>query len=211
MSRLIDLTGRKFGKLTVIKRSGSTKNKQARWECLCECGNRKVVTGYDMTSGRIKSCGCESVKNRFTKTHGFTKERIYSIWAGIKNRCYNDKKGEYFLYGGRGIFMCESWRNDFMSFYEWSMENGYKDNLTIDRIDNNKGYFPDNCRWVAVSEQNNNKRNIKRYLINGEMLTIPEISKKYGINKDTLYSRVRKYKKGDSRIFKEIIGKQETD
>lgn len=129
---------------------------------------------------------------KFETKHNMSKTRIYSIWAGIKNRCYNKNKKEYDRYGGKGLLMCDEWKEDFVKFYEWSIENGYSDDLTIDRIDNTKGYYPDNCRWTDYQTQTLNRSVTKYVDIDGEKFTIPQLSKKYGINKNCLYARVRK-------------------
>lgn len=166
--RLIDLTGRKFHRLTVLKRSpiNNSQNKPL-WICKCECGNITVVSGSDLKSGNTKSCGCwniESATKRFYK-HGKTRTRLYYIWCGIKDRCYNPNNPRYNDYGGRGIKMDETWRNDFSEFQKWAIENGYDENApfgqcTIDRANNQDGYFPFNCVWTTIAQQNRNKRNV---------------------------------------------------
>lgn len=135
----------------------------------------------------------DKTTGRFLKTHGMTNTRLFSIWSGIKNRCYNKNKDEYIRYGAAGIGMCEEWLEDFMNFYNWSMNNGYADDLSIDRIDNSKGYSPDNCRWVDKETQTLNRSCTKWIEIDGKYYTIPQIAEKYGINKYCLYARAKKY------------------
>ena len=157
------LEGQKFGRWLVIERY---KNKNSKyngfWKCQCECGNQSFVNSYNLLSGKSASCGCyqkEITIKRLT-THNMTDTRIYRIYNNIKMRCYNNKAKRYFDYGGRGIKVCEEWlgENGFINFYNWSMTNGYRDDLTIDRIDNDGNYEPSNCRWVGIEQQSNNKR-----------------------------------------------------
>jgi len=145
-------------------------------------------------SYKQKETAREFCKKKFTK-HGMSNTRIYRIWRKIKERCNDEKSKNYKNYGQRGITICDDWCCDkgFENFYKWSMENGYADELSIDRIDNYKGYSPDNCRWVSQLAQQNNRRNNIKYLYNGEMLTIPEISRRTNINKLTLYCRLNYY------------------
>lgn len=158
MPKLIDLTGKKYGRLTVIERSG-VRGGQSSWLCKCECGNKKVVIGKNLRRGLTTSCGCYhnellSVRNT---THGLSKTRIYRIWRDMKNRCFYSKDKHFKDYGGRGITICDEWKNSFESFYKWSDANGYSEKLTIDRIDNDGNYEPSNCRWITMKEQCQNR------------------------------------------------------
>lgn len=169
MSTLKDLTGQRFGRLVAVERAGNDKYGRAKWKCQCVCGEVLVCHGINLRQGRTNSCGClkEEVSRRHSVTHGKRKSRLYSVWSDMKNRCYNPKIHNYHRYGGRGITVCDEWRNNFQAFYEWAMANGYDENApkgqcTIDRIDNDKGYSPDNCRWVDVKTQNSNKSNSKK-------------------------------------------------
>lgn len=159
-NRKSKMMGKRFGKLVVVG-YGRTENGLHKWECRCDCGNTYYLPSNSLTSGKTKSCGClkrEKAIEVFT-THGKSKERIHKEWRGILHRCKNPTASHYENYGGRGISVCEEWRgeNGFVNFYNWSMENGYSDDLTLDRKDNDKGYSPDNCRWVTHMENCRNR------------------------------------------------------
>lgn len=156
----LDLRGQKFGKLTVIKQLPERKNGHIVWECLCECGKTTVVKGVHLKSGHTKSCGCYSSERTtlMNTTHGETHTRLYSIWNSMKNRCNNPKRNCYPYYGGRGIRVCEEWENSFVSFRDWAQNNGYAPHLTLDRINPDKNYEPNNCRWATWHEQRINQR-----------------------------------------------------
>lgn len=184
MRKTIDLTGEKFGRLTVIKRAEdviSDKGVRTKcWECICDCGNKVIVRQAGLRRGTTKSCGClhREITGNMSRKHGLSNNcgRLYPLWKSIKYRCYCKTSKDYKNYGARGIVMCDEWKNDFKSFYDWAISNGYNEEktdkglniLTIDRIDVNGNYEPSNCRFITNAEQAKNKRNSipdeKRYL-----------------------------------------------
>lgn len=184
----------KFGRLTVISKD-ETKKKQY-YICKCECGKEKSIYKLSLTKGITTSCGCfqkEKVKliGLKNKKHCLVNTRIYRIWGGIKSRCLNKNSHIYKYYGGRGITVCNEWKNNFMSFYNWAMNNGYKDNLTIDRIDVNGNYEPSNCRWASIKTQERNRRNNRLIIYKGNKYCLSEISELLKIRNNTLHYRLK--------------------
>ena len=187
MGKAPDLTGNRYGRFTVVSRAANNKKGNAMWNCICDCGNTRTVLAYHLKSGHSKSCGC------ITKTHGMFGTRLYKIWDGIKYRCHNSTSDNYNNYGARGITVCEEWRTNFQSFYDWAMSHGYSEDLTIDRIDVNGNYEPDNCRWANEITQHNNTRTNRFITYNGETHTIAEWSRIQNINYYTLVARINRY------------------
>lgn len=188
--------GEKFNRLTVIDEYGKDKYGHKKFLCICDCGEETIVLKSQLTSGKTGSCGCYQ-KDRARETqfkHGMAKTAIYQIWKGIIQRCTNPKSKSYNNYGGRGIAICSDWigESGFENFYEWSMSHGYKEKLTIDRIDNNSDYCPQNCRWVSRDVQANNKRNNILINHNGICKTVSEWSKITGINDRKIRQRIKK-------------------
>ena len=193
-----ELTGRRFGFLTAIERADK-KGGRTAWICLCDCGNKHIVTTKELLRGTTRSCGClrRKVLSETSKTHGESKTRLYRIWADIKTRCFNKKSRNYYKYGGRGISMCREWL-EYEPFKSWAVSNGYDDRLSIDRIDVNGDYEPSNCRWADnVTQANNTRRNV--YLEHdGEIKTMAEWARYFGCTYSLLHNRHRKgYSKGD--------------
>ncbi len=149
---IIDLTGRKFGYLTVLKRLGASTKPQ--WLCRCDCGNLTVKRGHNLRRGAVKSCGCatRALISAARTTHGMTGHRLENIRRGMLARCHNPNSKDYGRYGGRGIQVCPAWKDNAAVFYFWALENGYADDLSIDRIDSRGNYTPENCRWIPLSE-----------------------------------------------------------
>jgi len=195
----LNLTGQKFGRLTAIKIIGKNKAKNNIWECKCECGNFVNVIAHNLVNGHTKSCGClqkEKVSINIIKrntTHGKSDSTLYKKWCGMKRRCYNPHDKRYPDYGGRGIKICDKWVNDFKAFYDWAIKNGYRDGLTIERENVNKSYTPENCKWIPMSEQANNKRNNRLITKNGETHTVSEWAVILGVNCKTLFARLYRH------------------
>lgn len=194
MPKFKDLTGQKFGRLTALYRLHNTKER-TKWLCICDCGNLKEATAHDLTTKNTRSCGClhkESLTqlNKYKITHDKSDTRLYSIWGKMKNRCYNYNSHNYSNYGKRGIAVCDEWKDDFMAFYKWAVDNGYRDNLTIDRIDVNGNYSPDNCRWATDKQQARNRRSNRCITINGITRCLSEWCEIYNLNYQTIVYRL---------------------
>ena len=172
--------GNKYGRLTIIKQ---TEDKRY-YECLCECGNHKVARLWNLKSGDTKSCGCylKEIRKTLNRKHGMKGTKIYRTWQSMKRRCYNINDNNYKHYGKRKIVVCDEWKNDFMSFYNWAMTNGYDDSLTLDRIDVDGNYEPNNCRWVDQKTQQNNKRNNCYIEYKGMKKTLSEWADYYNLS-----------------------------
>lgn len=193
MSRPIDLSGKRYGRLTVIRRADKkdTNNSRAYWECVCDCGNKTVVYRSNLTSGKTTSCGCfqqEKATEQATKHNG-AGTRLYRIWIGLRGRCSNPNVPHYTNYGGRGIKVCDEWQT-FEPFYEWAMANGYRDDLTIDRKDNDGDYCPENCRWATNKEQSNNTRKTIKIEFNGQTKTLSDWAQHIGVRRECLWKRI---------------------
>lgn len=205
-SQIKDLTGKKFGRLTAIKMDENPKKGSRKWVCQCKCGNIAIVDQWKLSSGHTKSCGCISEELRYK--HGLSRSRINKIYRGMKSRCYDSNYTEYNEYGGRGIKICEEWLDNesgFINFYNWSMNNGYSENLTIDRIDVNGNYEPRNCRWSDRKTQMNNTRRNDYIEYMGETHTLSEWAELYGIKNKTLYTRVHILGWNIERALKEPV------
>lgn len=189
MAKFEDLTGQRFGFWTVVGRAENTSYGAARWLCKCECGNTRVVKAQGLKNGTSKSCGCH--KNDYNRIHGGKGTRLYEIWRQMIYRCEKTKHQAYSKYGGRGITVCSEW-HDFTNFRNWSISNGYDDTKSIDRIDNDSGYCPENCRWTNAKTQMNNRSNTPHYQFNGQNLTISEWAEKTGISRSTIYGRLKR-------------------
>lgn len=192
MSARIDLTNMRFGKLLVmepIPREVKTdKNNTIYWRCICDCGNECLVNGASLRREHTTSCGCSLGKH--LKKHGLRYNRLYNIWDGMIGRCYRKSQKGYKTYGARGITVCDEWKNNFLNFYSWAINNGYKETLTIDRIDVNGDYGPLNCRWVTMDEQHINKTNTKLITYDGVTKPLSCLAKEFNIPLNNLYARL---------------------
>ena len=189
MSNFIDLTNKKFNKLSVIKRTANTKSTSAMWLCKCDCGNEVIIRSSHLIDGTTKSCGCLRKQILNHTTHNLSHSKIYNVYYGMKKRCYSLNNASYKRYGGRGIKICDEWLNDFMNFYNWSMENEYEKELQIDRINNNGNYEPTNCRWVTPSINSNNRSNNIGIVIDGKTHNLYEWEKISGVRYQTIKNR----------------------
>lgn len=210
--RIADLTGKKFNKLTVIG-FAYVKNNKSVWYCKCDCGKTTLSTAGNLSSGQAKSCGCtrkESLISRNTK-HGLVNHRLHVVWVDMRRRCYNETDIQFKDYGGRGIRVCQAWKNDFKPFYDWAMSNGWKDGLTIERVNNNGNYEPSNCRWATRLEQNRNQRSNRNLTYKSKTLCISEWAQIAGISASTIYSRInRGWSTEDALTLKPVTYKNRT-
>jgi len=188
---LKDITGQRFGLLTVQEYLGRSK-----WRCLCDCGNITITQTQHLKNGHTMSCGCWKLQriSETHKKHGESRSRLFKVWGNMKKRCYNPNDKHFYRYGGRGITVCEEWRQSFEAFREWANANGYTDELTIDRIENNKGYSPENCRWATAKTQSNNRSTNRLLTFNGETKTLAQWSEEAGMKPRTLTRRLDRWK-----------------
>lgn len=179
--KLIDLTGQRFGRLVVVGISGKNKYGEVMWNCVCDCGNTKVALGGTLRHGHVRSCGCLALDR-----HGGTGTRLHQTWKSMKKRCYNPNNKGYRNYGGRGITVCDEWRNSFEAFRDWALANGYRDGLSIDRIDPNGNYCPENCRWATDRQQANNRRVTKHIVYGGRDYNGTDFAALLGVHQSTV-------------------------
>lgn len=189
MIRYIDLTGMRFGRLEVIRRCGEHKD-GVWWLCRCDCGNIKEIRSQSLRNGVTKSCGCWH-RDRL-KIHGLYYTRLHRIYRGMIDRCYQERHIDREWYKANNITVCDEWRHDFVCFYNWAMSHGYDDTLTLDRIDNTKGYCPENCRFATPKQQANNRRSNLLFEKDGVVHTLKEWTEQFGLNYHTVYCRIRR-------------------
>lgn len=199
MAKRADLVGQRFGRL-VVEEYAFTKNNRAYWKCKCDCGNYTEVPTYSLKYGNTTSCGCyrlERVVEAKADSHKYSgsytsghRPRLYWTWLNMIRRCEDPKAPDYYRYGALGISVCEEWHN-LPTFLEWASSHGWEEGLTIDRIDNNGNYCPENCRWVDISIQSNNKRTNVFLEFNGKKQTIANWARELGISPHLIYSRIK--------------------
>lgn len=187
----IDLTNKKIGRWKVLKEGTRDKNNHLRWLCKCECGVIKEVAGSSLRQGKSNSCGClkSNLQSERNFKHGESDTRLYKIWGGIKSRVLNENDTSFEYYGGRGITICDEWI-EFIPFRDWSLTNGYNDELSIDRIDVDGNYEPSNCRWISMEKQMSNMTTNNLITYNGKTKTLTEWSHSLGIKRSTLSHRI---------------------
>lgn len=198
-SKRYNLIGKRFGRLLVLDLQKIDKYRHLYYLCKCDCDNKTIVRADGLLSGTTKSCGCYKNEQRkeqcnkmhdINKKHGLYKHKLYKVWLSMKDRCYNKHGVPYKWYGFRGIKICDEWKNDFQAFYNWAINNGYQQGLSIDRINNERNYEPLNCRWATTKEQMNNTRKNCYITYNGETHTLSQWGKILNINNRTLRSRL---------------------
>ena len=199
MSALKNLCGQKFGRLMVISRGDNhilpSGQSQTMWNCICDCGNTVKVNTGNLKSGRIVSCGCYNQEVRCSRnhrTHGDSETRLYNTWNKMKARCLRASNPSYHRYGGRGIKVCDEWKDNFETFKDWALRSGYNDTLTLDRIDVNGDYEPTNCRWTTIKVQENNRTDNVVVKYEGKSQTLAEWAEEYGLKYTTFYRRIER-------------------
>ena len=189
MSLCEDLTGKRFNKLVVLYRDENGHGDKSRWKCICDCGAETTVSGTNLKTGAVKSCGC--LRHMKHDTHHLSNTRLYRIWNAMKNRCYLKSHHAYSYYGARGITVYAEWKDNFETFYDWAINNGYSEGLTIDRIDNNGSYSPENCKWSTREEQVNNRRSCVLITYNGETKNLMQWCELLNLSYKLIHQRMR--------------------
>jgi len=214
MGKFIDLTGKQFGRLTVLEKVNKPTSKRIHWKCQCECGKIVFPETGQLNDGRCKSCGClrEEMKTQRI-THGDTRVghhgKLYNVWSSMKGRCYIPSNTSYNRYGALGIKVCEEWKGSYETFKDWALKNGYKEGVSIDRIDSKGDYTPSNCRWVTTLVQANNKKNNVFLTYNGITKTLSMWAREKGLSLSTLRARLYIYKWPISRSLETPLKKRE--
>lgn len=211
MSKALDLIGQKFGRLTVIKRIGSNSHGQSIWLCKCDCGNEKVIRGYCLSNGHTQSCGCYNMELKKERSnlliknntkHGMRNNILYDVWYAMVDRCTNPNSPPYKNYGGRGILVCDEWKDNPTCFIEWATSHGYKSGLQIDRINNELGYSPNNCRFVDRKTNCRNKRNNIKF---GKWKSFLEVGETIGVIRDKKsYERLKYFIKSHGTLSESL-------
>lgn len=196
-----EFIGKKFGRLTVLEVAEWKNKYKPLMRCRCDCGKEAVVLLYNLKNGHTKSCGCYKLERdiEYHTKHGQRHTRLYNVWCRMIRRTNKPQDKKYRFYGGRGIKICDEWR-DFSNFYKWAIESGYKEETlpngknkwTIDRIDTNGNYEPSNCRWITIQEQQNNRISNVYYTYNGETMTLANLARKYNVNYKSLWSKLHR-------------------
>lgn len=201
-----DLTGKRFGRLTVVSFSHKSECGKNYWVCHCDCGKEIITNSSNLITNQSKSCGClrKKTSSLLHKKHGQSETRLYNVWRAIRSRCLLPNTKSYNRYGGRGIKICKEWYKNFEPFFIWSLKNGYKKGLTIDRIDNNGDYCPENCRWTTVKEQSKNRRNSVFYILNGVKTNLSDLLASTNFPESTYHKRIKSGKVKISEIFKGV-------
>lgn len=214
MGKFKDLTGQKFGRLTALYAFKDKTGRRYNWVCKCDCGNYCEATSVSLSTGKKQSCGCISreILIKRNETHGKSGDRLYKIWKGMKSRCYNPNHKSYKNYGMRGIFVCQEWKDDYLCFRNWAINNGYDEfsehgECTLDRIDVNKGYSPENCRWVNAKTQANNTMSNHVIRYNGEEKTLSEWSECLKISYCVLCARINQLNWSAEKAFSTPVRK----
>lgn len=195
MSARHDLSGRRFGRLVATRHHGSTPGGKPQWLCLCDCGKQHIVSANNLRRNSVRSCGCLAVESArrassMRRSHGCTGTRLEGIWKDMNARCYNPRSRFFRRYGGRGIGICKQWRQERAAFFAWALSNGYAPGLSIDRVNNDGDYAPDNCRWATAKEQANNTPRNRFIEHAGRRLTLTQWAELSGIPMKRLWYRI---------------------
>lgn len=196
MSKIMDLTNQRYGRLVVLEYVGRNTSNRPLWKCQCDCGNTHIASTLDLRNGDTQSCGCQK-KEKISKSkrkHGFSSEPLYKKWKSMRRRCNNSNDTMYRYYGGRGIKVCKEWDNlndGYLNFRNWALNSGYSPDLTLDRIDNNGNYEPFNCRWANMTIQSRNRNFTRKVYYRGEKIHIYSLADKYNLSHKGLYYRIK--------------------